>query len=96
MTVAGAHVLLFTTGRGTPMGFPAPTIKISCNTDIAVRKPQGIDFDAGALASGAVGIDELAEELLKFVFDIASGRARTKNEINGYREIAIWKYGVTL
>jgi altronate hydrolase len=96
MTVAGAHVLLFTTGRGTPMGFPSPTIKISSNSEIAQRKSQWIDFDAGALMSANKSIDELADELLAFVLDVASGRQRTKNEINAYREIAIWKDGVTL
>ena len=96
MTIAGAHVLLFTTGRGTPMGFPAPTIKVSSNSDIASRKPQWIDFDAGVLTDGTKALDELAEELTGFVLDVASGRARTKNEQNAYREIAIWKDGVTL
>jgi altronate hydrolase len=96
MTVAGAHLLCFTTGRGTPMGFPAPTIKISTNSDLALRKPQWIDFDAGTLTSSARSIDELADEFLALVLDIASGRARTKNELNDYREIAIWKDGVTL
>jgi altronate hydrolase len=96
MTVAGAHLLLFTTGRGTPMGFPAPTIKISSNSEIAARKPQWIDFDAGTLADGSASIDQLADQLVTFVLDVASGKTRTRNEINGYREIAIWKDGVTL
>ena len=96
MTIAGAHVLLFTTGRGTPMGFPAPTIKVSSNSDIATRKPQWIDFDAGVLMDGRKSLDELGEELTRFSLDVASGRRRTKNEINAYREIAIWKDGVTL
>jgi altronate hydrolase len=96
MTIAGAHVLLFTTGRGTPMGFPAPTVKVSSNSDIAARKPQWIDFDAGVLTEGRRSIDELGEELTRFVLDVASGRRRTKNETNAYREIAIWKDGVTL
>jgi altronate hydrolase len=96
MTIAGAHVLLFTTGRGTPMGFPAPTIKVSSNSDIATRKPQWIDFDAGVLTDGSKSLDELGDELTRFVLDVASGRTRTKNEINAYREIAIWKDGVTL
>jgi altronate hydrolase len=95
MTVAGAHVLLFTTGRGTPMGFPVPTVKISTNSDLAQRKPQWIDFDAGAIASGEADTGQLADKLLDYVIDIASGQ-RTKNEQHGYREIAIWKDGVTL
>lgn len=96
MTIAGAHALLFTTGRGTPMGFPVPTIKIATNTDLATRKPQWIDFSAGPLADGTAAIDDLARELFARVLDTASGRLKTRSEINGYREIAIWKNGITL
>ncbi|MBV9879895.1 MAG: altronate dehydratase, partial [Gemmatirosa sp.] len=96
MTASGATVLLFTTGRGTPMGFPAPTVKISTNSDLAARKPQWIDFDAGRLATGAATLDGLADELVHFVLEVASGRQRTKSETHGYREISIWKDGVTL
>jgi altronate hydrolase len=96
MTVAGAHMILFTTGRGTPLGVPAPTIKISSNTDLMARKPSWIDFNAGPLAEGTVSPDELADSLFDYVLDIASGTKRTRNEINGNREIAIWKHGVTL
>lgn len=96
MTVAGAHLLLFTTGRGTPMGFPVPTLKISTNTALAQRKPGWIDFNAGLLADSQVDIDQLANQLLELVLDVASGRTRTRNEVNGYREIAIWKTGVTV
>jgi altronate hydrolase len=96
MTAAGAQLLLFTTGRGTPLGFPAPTLKISTNSDLARRKPSWIDFDAGPIASGAAGFDELRASLWTLIVDVASGRARAKNEQNGFREIAIWKDGVTL
>jgi altronate hydrolase len=96
MTVAGAHLILFTTGRGTPMGFPIPTVKISTNSDLFARKPQWIDFNAGALADGSATADDLADELWRLVFDLASTRRLTRNEINGYREISIWKDGVTL
>jgi altronate hydrolase len=96
MTVAGAGVLLFTTGRGTPMGFPAPTIKIASNSDLATRKPRWIDFDAGPAVDGTSDLDTLADRLLQQVLDTASGRTRTRNEENRYREIAIWKSGVTL
>lgn len=95
MTIAGAHVELFTTGRGTPMGFPIPTVKIATNSGLAQRKPQWIDFNAGPIATGERDPDSLADELLDYVLDIASGR-RTRNEQNGCREIAIWKDGVTL
>lgn len=96
MTVAGAHVILFTTGRGTPMGFPVPTLKISTNTDLATRKPQWIDFDAGRLISENISVDELADQLTQLVLDVVSGRKQTRNEQHGYREIAIWKDGVTV
>jgi altronate hydrolase len=96
MVASGATVLLFTTGRGTPLGFPVPTIKISSNSHIAEKKPHWIDFNAGALLDGAATLDGLADELFARVLDVASGRIRTNNETHGYREIAIWKEGVTL
>jgi altronate hydrolase len=96
MVAAGAHILLFTTGRGTPLGFPAPTIKISTNSDLAAKKPSWIDFDAGPIALGTSTFDELGPKLYALVLDVASGRTQTKNERNGFREIAIWKDGVTL
>jgi altronate hydrolase len=96
MTVSGATVLLFTTGRGTPLGFPVPTIKISSNSDIAAKKPHWIDFNAGQLLDGTKSMDVLADELLDFILDVASGKKLTNNEQHDYREIAIWKEGVTL
>ncbi|MEO5816714.1 MAG: altronate dehydratase family protein [Gemmatimonadaceae bacterium] len=96
MIASGATVLLFTTGRGTPLGFPVPTIKISSNSEIAAKKPHWIDFNAGALLDGTRSMDALADELFAYVLDIASGSKRTNNEQHGYREIAIWKDGVTL
>ncbi len=94
LAAAGAHLVLFTTGRGTPLGGPVPTIKIATNTDLARRKPHWIDFDAGRLLDG-VGMQELAEECFALVLDVAGGR-RTRAESNGFREIAIFKTGVTL
>ncbi|MGN6506286.1 MAG: UxaA family hydrolase [Tepidisphaeraceae bacterium] len=96
MTVAGAHLILFTTGRGTPMGFPVPTVKIASNSNLAARKPSWIDFDAGRLLADDADADRMADELFNVVLDIASGRRQTRNEINDNREIAIWKDGVTL
>jgi len=96
MVVSGATVLLFTTGRGTPLGFPVPTVKISSNTAIAEKKPHWIDFNAGALVDGTTTMDRLADELFARILDVASGRELTNNEKHGYREIAIWKAGVTL
>jgi altronate hydrolase len=94
LTAAGATVMLFTTGRGTPLGFPAPTIKISSNSALAVQKPRWIDFDAGAILDGETHSD-VAEALWRKVLDVASG-APTRNEENDERSIAIWKRGVTL
>jgi altronate hydrolase len=96
MTIAGAHLLLFTTGRGNPMGFPIPTLKISSNTDLATRKPQWIDFNAGPVADGTAGFEQLTDELWQQILDVASGRTQARNETRGHREIAIWKDGVTL
>lgn len=96
LSAAGAHMVLFSTGRGTPMGFPAPTIKISTNTPLAQRKIGWIDFNAGSFADGRSTMDALGDELFQFVLDVASGRVRTRTELNGFREISIWKDGVTL
>ena len=95
LTIAGASLILFTTGRGTPMGFPAPTFKISTNSDLAARKPRWIDFDAGRMLDEDASADSLAEELLTRVLAVASGE-QTRAEQNGCREIAIWKDGVTV
>ncbi len=94
LAAAGATVLLFTTGRGTPLGFPAPTLKISSTSALAQSKPRWIDFDAGTLLTGTA-MDDLAQALLELVIATASGR-QTCAERNGEREVAIWKTGVTL
>jgi len=93
LAAAGATVILFTTGRGTPLGFPVPTVKIASNSDLAMRKKNWIDFDAGTVLSE--GFDDSAEGLLGTITRVASGDA-TAAERNGEREIAIWKRGVTL
>ncbi|MEO1023100.1 MAG: altronate dehydratase family protein [Bacteroidota bacterium] len=95
MTASGANMVLFTTGRGTPLGFPAPTVKISTNTDLAERKPKWIDFDAGVLMDGT-SFEDLTEAFFTYLLQVASGEVYTNNEKRGYREIAIWKDGVTL
>lgn len=94
--VAGANLLLFTTGRGTPLGLPVPTIKISTNTELAQKKPNWIDFDAGVLADDRIAVEQVGRDLLALVLKIASGELKAKNELNGFREIAIFKTGVTL
>lgn len=86
LTAAGCHLVLFTTGRGTPLGAPVPTIKIATNSALAEKKKHWIDFDA---QKGN------ADEFFNLVLQIANGE-KSKSEENGYREIAIFKDGVTL
>lgn len=86
LTAAGCHLILFTTGRGTPLGAPVPTVKIATNTDLYKRKPNWIDYDAMQGDEGG---------LWKLISEICCGKL-TCNEKNGYREIAIFKDGVTL
>ena len=91
LMAAGAHLILFTTGRGTPLGSAVPTFKISTNTALAEKKSNWIDFDAGRVLDG----NDCTDELVDFVIMTANG-ALAKNEINGYEEISIFKDGVTL
>jgi altronate hydrolase len=95
MMASGCHVILFSTGRGTPVGSPVPTVKIATNSDLAGRKSNWIDWNAGRLVEDKE-MDSYAEEFFSYILDVASDRKKTKNEINGYREIAIFKNGVTL
>jgi altronate hydrolase len=94
LVAAGATVVLFTTGRGTPLGFPAPTLKIASNSALAEKKPHWIDYDAGKVIAGK-SFEAAAEELFDLVLATASGKP-ARNEENDEREIAIWKDGVTL
>lgn len=93
LAAAGATMILFTTGRGTPMGFPVPTVKIATNSGLAARKPGWIDFDAGQVL--ADGFEAAEAALTTRIAAIASG-AETAAERAGERDIAIWKRGVTL
>lgn len=94
LAAAGAHIILFTTGRGTPLGAPVPTVKISSNSALAQNKPHWIDFDAGALLGGE-SLGSLSDKLLDLIVEVANGK-KTRNEENNYRDFAIWKGGVTL
>lgn len=91
LTASGCHMILFSTGRGTPVGAPVPTVKIATNTPLAERKPHWIDFNAGPVIDGM----DLANELVNYILSVAGGE-KTNNEKNGYREISIFKDGVTL
>jgi altronate hydrolase len=90
----GCHIVLFTTGRGTPFGTFVPTMKIATNPTLAKNKPSWVDFSAGQLVEGRT-MQELVPEFIDKVLAVASGEP-AKNEENGYREISIFKNGVTL
>jgi len=90
----GCHLVLFTTGRGTPFGTYVPTMKISTNSNLFANKPAWIDFNAGVIAEGE-DMQETCRRFTDYIIDVASGR-QTNNERNGYHEIAIFKNGVTL
>lgn len=94
LTAAGANIILFTTGRGTPLGASVPTIKVASNSRLAKRKSNWIDFNAGELIESN-DFENMTKEIFKLLIDIASGR-QTKNEQNGYREISIFKDGVIM
>ena len=95
LTAAGAHLILFTTGRGTPFGAPAPTMKLATNTPLAQKKANWIDFNAGVVADGVRTLDEAAQDLMALVLEVASGK-KTRAEEKGFREISIFKDGVVL
>ena len=91
LMAAGCHIILFTTGRGTPLGSSVPTVKISTNSSLAERKSEWIDFNAGTILDG----EDLTDELYEYIIKVAEGE-QTKNELHGFREISIFKDGVTL
>ena len=91
LMAVGVHIILFTTGRGTPIGSAVPTVKISTNKNLAEKKSNWTDFDASPTLEGKA----LTEELFDYILSVASGE-ETKNEKNNYREISIFKDGVTL
>lgn len=94
LAAAGAQIVLFSTGRGTPFGCPVPTVKISSNSDLAERKSRWIDFNAGTLTEGGT-IQEKGRELFGYVLDVANG-GKTRNELNDFQGMAIFKTGATL
>lgn len=94
LAASGCHLVLFTTGRGTPFGTFVPTVKVSTNSTLAQRKPTWIDFNAGTIVEGE-SMEEVFKRFLSELVDIASGK-QTWNEKKGYQEIAIFKNGVTL
>ena len=94
---AGANVVLFTTGLGTPTGNPiTPVVKLSTNTALQQRMPDIIDIDTGPIISGQSGIDAMGEQILDLVIQVASGDVRTKAEMNSQEDFIPWKRGVSL
>ena len=93
IAAAGCHLVLFTTGRGTPFGGFVPTLKIATNSELAKNKKNWIDFNAGAVLES--DFDTQLEKLIDLIVDTANGKP-AKNEINNTKEIAIFKTGVTL
>ena len=94
LAASGAHMVLFTTGRGTPFASPVPTVKISSNSSLYDHKRNWIDFDCGVIAEGK-SVIELGEELFRYVLLAASGK-KVKSEEAGFHDMAIFKQGVTL
>lgn len=94
LAAAGAQIVLFTTGRGTPFASPVPTVKISTNTTLYNKKRNWIDFNCGVLVEGTP-MEELKNQMFDYVLEVASGR-QVKSEIAGYHDMAIFKEGVTL
>ncbi|MEG7530628.1 MAG: altronate dehydratase family protein [Hungatella sp.] len=94
LAVSGAHIVLFTTGRGTPFASPVPTVKISSNSALAGKKNNWIDFNAGQMVENQ-SKEELAQELFAYVLEVASGK-KVKAEEAGFHDMAIFKQGVTL
>lgn len=94
LAASGAHIVLFTTGRGTPFASPVPTVKISTNTGLSEKKNNWIDFNCGRMVEDAT-LEETAKELFDYVIEVASGKL-VKAEEKGYHDMAIFKQGVTL
>jgi len=94
---AGANVVLFTTGLGTPTGNPiAPVVKISTNTELAQRMSDIIDLDCGGIVTGTSTVEEMGEQILEYVLSVASGETHTRSEQLGQDDFIPWKRGVSL
>lgn len=94
LAASGAHIVLFTTGRGTPFASPVPTVKIASNSTLAGKKKNWIDFNAGVLVEDAE-LEETGQKLFDYVIDVASGK-KVRSEEAGFHDMAIFKQGVTL
>jgi len=95
LAASGCHLVLFTTGRGNPYGGYVPTVKVSTNTELSIKKPKWIDFNAGRLVTDNISMEELTEEFIDYIVRVINGEL-VNNEKNNFKEIAIFKSGVTL
>lgn len=95
LAASGCQIVIFTTGRGTPFGGPTPTVKVSTNTPLYEKKKKWIDFNAGELVEN-IGMDKMTDDFFDYMLSVASGEVLTNNEIYGFKEIAIFKDGVTM
>src|SRR5947209_10100230 len=94
---AGASVVLFTSGLGTPTGNPiAPVVKLSTNSELAQRMPDIIDLDTGAIVAGEKTIEQMGDSILDFAIQVANGEVRTKAELKAQEDFIPWKRGVSL
>jgi altronate hydrolase len=94
---SGANIILFTTGLGTPTGNPVtPVIKVSSNTELAQRMPDIIDIETGPVIRGEKTIEEMAEEMLELIINVASGTIKTKATLLNQNDFIPWKRGVSL
>ena len=97
MAGSGANIILFTTGLGTPTGNPiAPVIKLSTNSTLAKKMPDIIDVDCGAIITGERSIEQMGEQILEFIIDVASGVKKTKASLLNQNDFIPWKRGVSL
>ena len=94
LAASGAHIVLFTTGRGTPFASPVPTVKISTNTALYNKKNNWIDFNCGTLVEDS-DLTKLRDEFFDYIIRVASGE-KVKSEEAGFHDMAIFKQGVTL
>jgi altronate hydrolase len=97
MAGAGATIQLFTTGLGTATGNPiSPMVKLATNHDLARRMPDIIDLDCGGIITGEKSVEQLGEEILEYVIELASGKFDTKAMLLGQDDFMFWKRGVSL
>jgi len=96
LAAGGANLIAFTTGRGSAIGFPSvPVIKIASNSTTFTRMRENMDVNAGPIADGEVGVEEIGSQIFNLVLRIASGE-RTKSELVGHKEFVPWRIGPVL